>query len=296
MTPIVLAHGGAGADPQDRDGCVLAARRGLAALAAGADALTAVVDAVVCLEDDGRFNAGSGSHLALDGTTIEMDAGVMDSLGRLGAVAAIERVKNPVLVARAVADTPHCLLCGKGAASLARRLGHADHYVVSDRVRQAHSKLLETMRAGCDAFPGVDNGEFARFWNYDVPVTFRSRQACDTVGAVARAADGSFAVAGSTGGASPALLGRVGDTALVGHGFFAGPLGAIAVTGVGEHIIRHMLAREVYGWIANGMELGAALERGVALIGPDIDIGLIAVTADRHAARSTRAMPWASVS
>ena len=68
------------------DGCRKAAAAGLRALAEGGESLRAVVDAVVVLEDDGRFNAGSGCELGLDGVTIEMDASVMDTRGRLGAV------------------------------------------------------------------------------------------------------------------------------------------------------------------------------------------------------------------
>ena len=88
--PIVLAHGGAGARAQDRDGCVAAAQAGLDCLADAGDTLQAAVRAVTVLEDDPRFNAGTGSALRMDGATIEMDAAVMDSLGQLGAVAGVQ--------------------------------------------------------------------------------------------------------------------------------------------------------------------------------------------------------------
>jgi beta-aspartyl-peptidase (threonine type) len=119
----VIVHGGVGASRNDDDGCVRAAQRALAALGQGGAALDAAVAAVIALEDDGRFNAGSGSALGLDGATVEMDASIMDTRGRLGAVAAVRNVKNPVLLARAVADTPHCLIAGEGAERLARALG-----------------------------------------------------------------------------------------------------------------------------------------------------------------------------
>jgi hypothetical protein len=63
----------------------------------------------------------------------------------------------------------------------------------------------------------------------------------------------------------PSLLGRVGDTPIIGSGFYAGPLGAVAATGIGEQIVRHLLARTVYGWIEDGMPLEQALKRGVGL-------------------------------
>lgn len=289
----IVVHGGAGASVEDQDGCHAAARAGLATFAGGSNALDAVVAAVVALEDDGRFNAGSGSELALDGHSIEMDAAVMDTRGTFGAVAGIKAVKNPILVARAVAGTPHCMLVGDGLQHFARKMGFADYAHVSDKARRHHTELLAKLQSAQQAMPGVDNNDFARFWNYDALPAFRHRQACDTVGAVARDARGQFAVAGSTGGSTPSLLGRVGDTVMVGSGFYAGPLGAIAATGVGEHIIRHLLAREVYQWLAEGMPLERALERGVGLFDSNVDVGLIGITANAAHAHSNRDMPSA---
>ncbi len=291
----LVAHGGAGGSTSWEDGCRKASGAGMSKLAAGGEALDAVIAAVVVLEDDGRFNAGTGSTLGLDGVTIEMDAAIMDTRGRLGAVACIQNVRNPVLVARAVADTPHCLMTAHGALRLARTLGHHPYYAVTEAARKDHVALLDKLESDTPAMPGAPNDAFLRYWNHAAPPAFRTPAACDTVGAVARDASGHFAVAGSTGGSAPALLGRVGDTALVGSGFYAGPAGAIAATGVGEHIIRHMLAREVYQWIADGMPLGQALRRGVDLFDKDIDVGLIGVTRTEQGACSNRDMPHSVV-
>src|SRR5262245_42998698 len=113
MEPLVIVHGGAGAAAALRDGPQKAAALGLEWLLAGEDAVNAAVAAAVWMEDDPRFNAGTGSNLRLDGKTIEMDAAVMDSAGLFGAVMALQRTKNPILVARAVADTPHLMLAGE---------------------------------------------------------------------------------------------------------------------------------------------------------------------------------------
>jgi hypothetical protein len=85
-----IAHGGVGSPASASDGCRMAVDAALAALAAGKDPLDAAVAGVVLLEDDPRFNAGTGSIVRLDGS-IQMDASVMDSGGRFGAVAGIER-------------------------------------------------------------------------------------------------------------------------------------------------------------------------------------------------------------
>jgi beta-aspartyl-peptidase (threonine type) len=85
--PAIVVHGGAGAAQEYADGCDVAANAGLSVLRSGGEALDAVVRAVMALEDDGRFNAGTGAVVAPDGVTLERDASVMDTRGRLGAVA-----------------------------------------------------------------------------------------------------------------------------------------------------------------------------------------------------------------
>ena len=119
MEPIVVVHGGTNSPVEWADGCQAAADAAYAVLRAGGSALDAAVAAVKVMEDDGRFNAGVGSFLRLDGETIETDAGVMDSAGRIGAVAALRGYRHPVDAARAVMDTPHVLLAGEGAGRLA---------------------------------------------------------------------------------------------------------------------------------------------------------------------------------
>jgi L-asparaginase/beta-aspartyl-peptidase (threonine type) len=141
--------------------------------------------------------------------------------------------------------------------------------------------------------PGVNGEAFLRFWNYGSTPDLPAGAACDTVGAVVRAPDGHFGVAASTGGAAPSLMGRIGDTPIIGSGFYAGPHGAVAATGIGEHIVRHLLAHRVYSWIEDGMPLEQALQRGVALFSEDVDVGLIAVSRTEAGAWSNRDMPQA---
>jgi L-asparaginase / beta-aspartyl-peptidase len=136
-SPALIAHGGAGArgaaaDRAERRHALLAAvRRGADLLREGGSALDAVQVTVVELEDDPRFNAGTGSVLTSLGT-VEMDASVMvmerghggEARISAGAVAAVSRVKNPLMLARAVMEeTPHVMLAGSGAHRFARRAG-----------------------------------------------------------------------------------------------------------------------------------------------------------------------------
>jgi L-asparaginase/beta-aspartyl-peptidase (threonine type) len=291
----IVVHGGAGSPRAYDDGCERAARAAADELALSADALEAAMAAVTTMEDDGRFNAGAGSVLCLDGATVEMDASVMDTRGRLGAVACVQGVKNPVLLARAVADSPHWLLAGEGAKRFADAIRHPTWDHISEHQREAHQKVLKELAGSVPAMPGVSNQAFLRFWNYQTPLNLPEHMACDTVGSVVRAPDGHFAVAVSTGGSAPSLLGRVGDSPIIGSGFYAGKLGAVAATGIGEQIVRHLLARTVYGWIEDGMPLEQALKRGVDLFDPAVAVGLIAVSRTEAAAHANRDMPQAKI-
>lgn len=293
MHTAIVVHGGAGAGEELSDGCRSAAQAAAGALARGEQGLAAAIAAVLVMEDDERFNAGTGSALGLDGKTIEMDASVMDSRGTLGAVAILRSVRNPVLVARDVAKSPHVLLAGEGALRFARMMGHEAYDVISDKARREHQKMLQKMATCEQPMAGVDNIEFERYWNYDGQPTFKAPHGCDTVGAVVRDADGHFAVAGSTGGSAPSLLGRVGDTPLIGSGFYAGADGAVAATGIGEYIMRNMLASKVYHWIAGGMDLHEALRRGIALVPTDADTGLIAVSKTQAGWLANASTPFA---
>lgn len=290
--PVVVVHGGAGAPAELHDGCLHALHAGAAALDHCLDAMSAAIAAVVALEADGRFNAGSGASLRLDGETVEMDAAVMDSTGRLGAVAGLQHVRHPVLVAQAVATTPHWLLVGEGAQAFAAQFSLAGNHEPSETARARHAARMTTLaKTWCAA--GENALPMRRFWNYAMPwQDAMKRWGCGTVGAVARDAAGRFAVATSTGGSMPALRGRVGDTPIVGCGFFAGPAGAVAATGIGEYIVRTLLAGTVYRWIESGVALDEALARGIARFPSDVDVGLIAVSADEAAAASNRTMPW----
>ena len=187
------------------------------------------------------------------------------------------------------------MLAGDGAARFARAIGMPESVPVSERQRAEHRKIMTQLAGSVPAMPGLNSRLFDRFWNYNTPVNLPEGVACDTVGAVVRGADGHFAVACSSGGSAPALLGRVGDTPIIGSGFYAGPAGAVAASGIGEHIVRHLLARTVYGWIEDGMPLDQALQRGIDLFAPEIKVGLIAVSRLEAGACSNAEMPYSKM-
>lgn len=223
----LIVHGGAG----DRITNAERVRKAIAlALQAGKKRLQergpleAVIQIVQWMEDDPIFNCGTGSTLNLAGEA-EMDASVMTGDGRFGAVAALRRVRNPILVAKKVMEeTDHLLLAGDGALQFARHCGFLDWDAVTPERQKALAELKEN---GSPYFPHLHQ---------------YLKDTYSTVGAVARDDEGQLAVATSTGGITGKLPGRVGDSAICGAGTYACSWGATSATGHGEEIMRHMLA------------------------------------------------------
>lgn len=110
-----------------------------------------------------------------------------------------------------------------------------------------------------------------------------------TVGAVALDVHGELATAISTGGMSLKAFGRVGDSALIGSGFYADPHVAVACTGHGEAFMRAAVAKDVsalmeYKGLGVVAAADAAMRNGENKCGRDFEGGLIAVDREGHIA------------
>lgn len=149
-SPIVgVAITGIGTSGDAVPAAVAALTASRLAIDAGRSCLDAVIAGVRVLEDEPTLNAGTGAALRLDGSS-ELDAAVMTSHGAFGAVAGVSDVKNPSVVARAVADTPHRVLSGAGASRLARALGLEPVDVRTDSAVARYKALVGRLRANED--------------------------------------------------------------------------------------------------------------------------------------------------
>lgn len=266
--PAIIVHGGAGRVrieelPQRLKGCKEAALAGWRILKQGGSALDAAEAAVVVLEDNPLFNAGTGSTLNSSGE-VEMDAAVMDGETlSVGGVAAVRGIKNPIKLARRVMeDGRHVLLAGEGARLFAREIGFP----------------------GCSPEALIVEAERKRW-----------EQEHGTVGCVALDNRGKIAVGTSTGGIFNKLPGRVGDSALPGCGTYADEYGGISCTGQGEAIIRIVMAKSAVEFLKDGADPPSAANQALALLGKKTagTAGLIII--DRQGrigyARNTPCMP-----
>src|SRR5579871_3208146 len=231
MKPSLIVHGGAWDIPDEavdacKQGCLEALGAGWKILASGGSALDAVEAAVISLENDAVFDAGFGSHLNAEGK-VECDAIVMDGATlRAGAAAGLQRVKNPIQVARAIYEkSPHMMLIAEGAEKFAKEKGLVlckPEELVSEAEWEAYLKCSQDEHAA-EHHRGHEQG---------------------TVGAVALDKDGRLFAATSTGGTCCKLPGRVGDSPLIGCGCYADShAGGVSCTGYGEAIMKIVMAK-----------------------------------------------------
>jgi beta-aspartyl-peptidase (threonine type) len=281
--PLLVIHGGAGVEragmtPQieasARAALQLALHQGYAELKAGKSATDAVTAAITVLEDDPLFNAGKGAVFTHDGRN-ELDASIMDgSTLAAGAVAEVHRIRNPILLARAVMDhSPHVMMVGDGAEKFATGQGFS---LVDPSYFRTEKRWQELQKALKEDAAGVQLSE-----------RLAALKHFGTVGAIARDSEGRLAAATSTGGMTDKRYGRVGDSPIIGAGTYANAACAVSGTGWGEYYIRVSAAREICMRMTDLNE--SAGQAGKAVINDEIpqmggDGGAIILGADGNVA------------
>src|SRR5438309_3804439 len=153
----------------------------------GATALDTCEKVVRAFEDDPLFNAGKGAVYTAEGKH-SLDACMMDGSNlKVGAVAGVRTVKNPISLARLVMDrTKHILLIRDGAEEFAQKMGLEivpnSYFDTPNRKKQ-----FEEERQAKNPEPAEGGG---------------------TVGCVCLDQKGNLAAATSTGGMGGVMAGR----------------------------------------------------------------------------------------
>jgi beta-aspartyl-peptidase (threonine type) len=269
MPIAIIVHGGAGTVTPDRveivqEGCKEAALIGWRILQAGGSALDAVEAAVRSLEDNPQYNAGTGACLTSDGN-IELDAGIMEGHTlQVGAVACVELIKNPISLARKVLESPHVLLVGKGAQEYALERG-IPMCELEDLVTERQYQIWLEKKAQASEASNIENEP--RYHRREVASVEAREEKHGTVGAVAIDQTGHLAAATSTGGITNQYPGRVGDSPLVGCGFYADDNAAVSCTGDGEDFTRLLIAKRAADMVAHGETARDAATTAIAFLG-----------------------------
>jgi isoaspartyl peptidase/L-asparaginase-like protein (Ntn-hydrolase superfamily) len=207
-------------------------------LAAGDGAMDTAVAAARMIEDDERVDSVGRGGIPNAQGECELDAAVMEGRAlRIGAVAGFRHCPNPILAARALVDhAEYNLLCGVGADAFARSLGLPQQPILTEAALARWQQLRQQRQ---------DKGH-------------------DTVCFLALSADARMAVAVTTSGMSLKLPGRVGDSPLVGSGFYADDeVGAAAATGLGEDIMKGVVSFRAVEAMRQGLSPRQAAEQAV---------------------------------
>jgi beta-aspartyl-peptidase (threonine type) len=239
-SPLLVIHGGAGVEHGDLNGVEekaarsaleAALRKGYEQLSAGKPALDAVTAAITVLEDDPTFNAGRGAVFTHDGRN-ELDSSLMDgATQRAGAVAGVQRVRNPILLARAIMEqSKHVMMVGQGAEAFAEEQGLT---LVDPAYFRNEKRWEQLQRALKEEASGQAHADLETAKHFG------------TVGAVAMDKQGKLAAGTSTGGMTNKRYGRVGDSPIIGAGTYADAKCAVSGTGWGEYYIRSAAAHDI---------------------------------------------------
>jgi L-asparaginase len=216
-------------------------------LLTGATASEAVVRGCQLLEDNPRFNAGTGSVLQSDGQ-IRMSASLMDGASsRFSGVINVSRVKNPIEMALFLQQSPDRVLSDYGSAELARELQIPTYNGLTDL------RLKEWIKEREDNFQRTMAGVVA-----EPEIAETSEAGRGTIGVVALDSSGKIAAGTSTGGKGFERIGRVSDSAMP-AGNYATKYAGVSCTGIGEDIIDECLAPKVVIRVSDGMSLKEAM-------------------------------------
>ena len=204
-------------------------------------ALNAVEAGARSIEEEISCCVGLGGNPDRDGI-VTLDACIMDHKFNCGSVAALERIKHPISVARKVMEnSPHVMFAGAGAQQFALEQGFP---LESDELSESAAKVYDEWLIKAEYKPvinieqtqgsrGAKGGPAAP--NFLPDGTFNH----DTMGTIAIDNMGSLSGACTTSGMGFKMRGRVGDSPIIGSGLYVdGEVGAVTGSGQGEEVIR----------------------------------------------------------
>lgn len=255
--PKLIIHGGASS--LEHKGGLQSVRQSLHQIVAevyelllqGSPAINAVIRGCQLLEDEPRFNAGTGSVVQSDGQ-VRMSASLMDGEKQsFSGVINVSRVKNPIHLAQFLQQETDRILSDYGAIDLAREMQIPPYDPLTD------FRIQEWMEERRENFQNKN-----RMARLIADETKDSSARKGTIGVVALDQNGQIAVGTSTGGKGLERICRVSDSAMP-AGNYATKQAGVSCTGVGEDIINECLAAKIVIRVVDGLSLPQAVEKSM---------------------------------
>ena len=254
--PVVIASGNGNRFKNGGDRtCVEEAFR---LLVGGADPLDAVVAGVNIVERDPEdTSVGYGGLPNADGI-VQLDSCCMHGpKKRAGGVAALEGVRTPSLVAKAVMDeTDHHLLVGAGAQTFARQMGFE---IEADLNTPRSRQLWLEWKRRVDPLHYLDPQKRARA-SFEAGLQMVAEGLVEpdhfygTINCNGLSPRGELAGVTTTSGLAWKIPGRVGDSPILGAGLYVdGDVGAAGSTGRGEANLYNLCSFLIVEHMRRGM-------------------------------------------
>lgn len=243
-------------------------KNGAELLKEGRNAGDATETAIRKVEDFPYYKSVGYGGLPNEEMEVELDAAYMDGdTLSIGAVAAVKDFANPVSIARRLSrESVNNFLVGDGAEKFAGKEGFERKNMLTDAAKERYHKRVKEIR----------EQELKPYSGHD------------TVGVACLDAQGTMTAATSTSGLFMKKKGRVGDSPIVGSGFYAdSKRGAAAATGLGEDLMKGCISYEIVRLMGEGKHPQEACETVVSRLDKELksrrgqagDLSVIAMNA-----------------
>ena len=203
----------------------------------------AIETAIKAVEDFPYYKSVGYGGLPNEEQIVELDAGYMDGdTMSVGALGAIKDFANPISIAKKLSEEKvNNVLVGAGAEKYAREMLFEEMEMLTDRAKAFYRKRKKEMDQELKPYDGHD-----------------------TVGMVCLDTSGTVTAATSTSGLFMKRSGRVGDSPIVGSGFYAdSEVGGATATGLGEDLMKGCISYEIVRLMKEGMSPQEACEKAV---------------------------------
>ena len=237
VKPIVISS--ANGNRFKNGGDMTAVQKAFTMMTQGADVLDAVIAGVNIVELDPLDDSVGYGGLPNAEGVVQLDSSCMHGpKKRAGAVGALEGVRTPSLVAKAVMEnTDHHLLVGKGAQEFAHNMG----FKIEDDLNTDHSRQLWLeWKRRTDPSHYLNPKERAEVW-YREGLKMVAEGLMDrdhfygTINCDGVNSKGEICGVTTTSGLAWKIPGRLGDSPILGAGLYVdGAVGAAGSTGRGE--------------------------------------------------------------
>ena len=207
-------------------------------------AADALEKAIKVVEDFPYYKSVGYGGLPNEDMEVELDAAYMDGdTLSIGAVAAIKDFANPISIAKRLSlEKVNNVLVGEGAEKFAHIEGFERKNMLTERAKIHYDNRKKEM----------------------IEQDIKPYAGHDTVGMVCLDEHGKMTVGTSTSGLFMKKKGRVGDSPMIGSGFYVdSQIGGASATGLGEDLMKGCISYEIVRLMKEGKHPQVACEEAV---------------------------------